>query len=417
MSKLKFPSSGLWPDSLLITAPQYNLWIELLYNPNQKDVMDYAHHILNYKMPPGVLMIDDNWSTGYGSFDFDFKKFPDAALMTDSLHSMGFKVMLWVCPFITADGVSFRELRDKKLLLMDNEGDSSKTWANASKPLLVRWWNGYSACLDLSNPETLNWLKNKLSFLQTQYGIDGFKFDAGDPNFYDSPNLVTYKQLHPNDQSMLWSKIGLEYKLNEYRASWKMAGQPLVQRLLDKGHNWEDIKLLIPNTIAQHLLGYTFTCPDMIGGGDFVSFLKGSVIDQDLIVRSAQVHALMPMMQFSVAPWRILDSLHLQAVLKSVALRQQYLPYLMEVITKSVKSGQPVIKALEYDFPNQQLENIKDQFMLGDKFMVAPILTKSTTRSIIFPPGKWKYKNQIIKGSTKKEFNVSLDELLVFERL
>ena len=89
----------------------------------------------------------------------------------------------------------------------------------------------------------------------------------------------------------------------------------------------------------------------------------------------------------------------------------------MEVITKSVKSGQPVIKALEYDFPNQQLENIKDQFMLGDKFMVAPILTKSTTRSIIFPPGKWKYKNQIIKGSTKKEFNVSLDELLVFERL
>ena len=33
-----FPTSGKWPDSLLVKSPQYNLWIELQYNPNQKDV-------------------------------------------------------------------------------------------------------------------------------------------------------------------------------------------------------------------------------------------------------------------------------------------------------------------------------------------------------------------------------------------
>lgn len=47
----------------------------------------------------------------------------------------------------------------------------------------------------------------------------------------------------------------------------------------------------------------------MVGGGQYGSFLNidRDKFDQDLIVRSCQVHAMMPMMQFSVAPWRILQ--------------------------------------------------------------------------------------------------------------
>ena len=52
----------------------------------------------------------------------------------------------------------------------------------------------------------------------------------------------------------------------------------------------------------------------MIGGGEFTSFLNQATIDQELIVRSTQVHALAPMMQFSVAPWRVLDAARLAAV-------------------------------------------------------------------------------------------------------
>ena len=57
------------------------------------------------------------------------------------------------------------------------------------------------------------------------------------------------------------------------------------------------------------LLGFAYTCPDMIGGGEFNSFLniKEGELDEELIVRSCQIHAMMPMMQFSVAPWRILN--------------------------------------------------------------------------------------------------------------
>lgn len=409
-----FPTSGKWPDSLLITAPQYNLWIELQYNPNQHDVLDYANKVLQNGLPAGVLMVDDNWTNYYGEFDFDKAKFPDAKDMITRLHQKDFKVMLWICPFISPDSKVFRELEAKKYLLLDSEGNKNKEWKNTKKPLLISWWNGYSACLDLTNPGARKWLTDKLHFLQKEYGVDGFKLDAGDPYFYDNKNLVSYKEVSPNEQCEEWAKIGLEFPLNEYRAMWKMAGQPLVQRLADKSHTWRDLQQLIPGTIAQQLMGYTFTCPDMIGGGNFASFLPGSKIDQKLIVRSAQVHTLMPMMQFSVAPWRILDSIHLQAVKDAVKLRQENLPYLMEVMRKSAQSGEPALRPMTYDYPDKGYESIDDQFMIGNKMLVAPVVTEKDERTVILPPGDWFYQNKKWKGGKRYLINVALNELPVF---
>lgn len=412
-----FPSSGLWPDSLLIKAPQYNLWIELMYNPNQKDVVNYAKQVLNNEMLPGVLMIDDNWSNYYGHFDFDKEKFPNPKALINELHSLGFKVMVWICPFISPDSPAFRELSSKRLLLLDSQGKKEAKWNNTSKPLLISWWNGYSACLDLSNPDAAKWLKEKLDFLQNQYGIDGYKLDAGDSQYYTDPNLISFKTVIPNDHSFFWAEVGLKYPLNEYRAMWKMGGQPLVERLRDKRHTWADLQSLVPNTIAQQLAGYTFTCPDLIGGGSFASFLPGRIIDQKLMVRSAQCQAMMPMMQFSVAPWRILDSTHLSAVKKIVKIRQKYLPYILQVMRNSVKTGEPALRPLEYNFPNQGFLNVNDQFMLGDNIMVAPVVTSSDKREVKFPSGKWEYNNTILTGPVTKTITVPLDELPIFIKL
>jgi alpha-glucosidase (family GH31 glycosyl hydrolase) len=412
-----FPSSGLWPDSLLVTSPQYNLWVELLYNPNQKDVQNYANTVLEKGWPAGVLMIDDNWTQYYGQFDFDKVKFPDPKALITHLHSQGFKVMLWISPFITPDSPTFRELSGKKLLFLDNEGNKDAAWKDVSKPLIMNWWNGYSGHLDLTNPAAMEWLKGRLDYLQKEYGVDGFKLDAGDADFFTSANLLSYKKSSVVEIGQAWNAVGLSYPLNEYRACWKMGGQPLVQRLRDKYHTWVDVQKLIPHTIVQQLFGYTFTCPDMIGGGDYTSFLPGSKMDQKLIVRSAQCSGLMPMMQFSVAPWRVLDSVHYAAVSKIVKLRQQHVPYIMQVLKNSAKTGEPALKSLEYEFPNQGYMNVNDQFLLGDKLMIAPVVTQDDTRKVFIPKGKWKLNNKIIKGPALKTYTVALDELLIFEKV
>ncbi|MEO8854228.1 MAG: glycoside hydrolase, partial [Ginsengibacter sp.] len=233
----------------------------------------------------------------------------------------------------------------------------------------------------------------------------------------DNKNLLSYKKVSPNDQCEEWAKIGLEFPLNEYRAMWKMGGEPLVQRLADKTHTWSDLQTLIPNTFVQQLLGYTFTCPDMIGGGNFISFLPGSKIDQNLIVRSAQVHALMPMMQFSVAPWRILDSTHLEAVKDAVKIRQQMIPQIMEVMRNSAKTGAPALRPLSYNYPGKGYENIKDQFMMGDNILVAPVVTENDVRTVVLPPGDWYYQNKKWKGGKTYQVKVSLNELPVFIKM
>jgi len=216
---------------------------------------------------------------------------------------------------------------------------------------------------------------------------------------------------------MYWAQIGLDFPLNEYRAMWKMGGQPLGERLNDKAHNWKDLQTLIPNTIAQQLMGYTFTCPDLIGGGLLGSFVPGKAIDQQLMARSAQCHALMPMMQFSAAPWRVLDTVHAQAVYKAVMLRQRYIDTIMQVLHRSAVTGEPALRPLEYNYPHQGYAGITDQFLLGDHVMVAPVVTVSNTRTVFIPKGNWRFRGKMIKGPLKQTIDVAPDELPVFEKI
>ena len=93
------------------------------------------------------------------------------------------------------------------------------------------------------------------------------------------------------------------------------------------------------------------------------------------MVRSAQVHALMPMMQFSVAPWRILSESN-QKICEEMA---QYMCRWGEILgwaKEASKSGEPIVKPMAMAFPDAGYELIKDQFVLGDEIIVAPVVEK-----------------------------------------
>ena len=178
-----FPASGLLPDTILFSSPQYNTWIELNYNQNQEDVLKYARAILDNGFPPGVITIDDSWQEDFGVWKFHPKRFPDPKKMIGELHRMGFKVSLWVCPFVSPDQEHLvREFRENNPLLLRNVTDK---WGNTSQvPYIIQWWNGYSAILDMSNPDACKWFEAQLNFLMEEYGIDGFKFDGGNMEYY-----------------------------------------------------------------------------------------------------------------------------------------------------------------------------------------------------------------------------------------
>jgi len=409
-AKSHFPSTGTIPDQLLFSSPQYNTWIELMYNQNQQDILNYVNKIKSNDYPAGVLMIDDNWQKYYGNFEFKPEKFDHPKLMVDSLHAMGFKVMLWICPLISPDSPEFRFMRKKEYLVNDK---------TTHHPAIISWWNGYSASIDLTNPEAFNYFKSILEDVQKKYGIDGFKLDAGDVGQYLGNVEFFDKEATAVDFSEKWAELGLSFKLNEYRACWKMGGQPLVQRLRDKNYNWNDLKLLIPNMIAAGLNGYAYSCPDMIGGGDFTSFLNvdPNNFDQELIVRSCQTSALMPMMQFSVAPWRILSEKNNQICKEMADLHAKFGNYILSLAKESSLSGEPILKNMEYEFPDQGYANCKDQFMLGSRYLVAPMITKGNKREVILPEGIWRDElGKKYTGGQVVSIEVPLNRLPYFEK-
>lgn len=393
-AKAHFPASGKTPDLALIEKPQWNTWVELTYNQNQKDILAYAKAIAANGFPAGgVIMIDDTWQHGYGVWDFDARRFPDPKAMCDALHADGYKVMLWVCPFVSMDSPGYREMafgtRDtgvkcaKGGLIMAEGGRRVKP---------VNWWNGVSAIVDFTHPLGAKWFARELKRLQDEYGVDGFKLDAGDEDEYQAP-YATHVPASPSELCEAYAKIGLAFPLNEYRACFKMGGQPLVQRLCDKDHDWRSVRQLVPDMIACGLLGHPFVCPDMIGGGSWMAFAPDAPTpyDPELFVRSAQVHALAPMMQFSAAPWRMLKGEQLDAVRAAAWTRMKWTPYIVETAKACVKSGEPMLRALEYAYPGRGYETVTDQFMLGAKLLVAPQTEKgAASRTVLLPPGQWR---------------------------
>ncbi|HEY8717260.1 glycoside hydrolase family 31 protein [Pengzhenrongella sp.] len=379
-SRRHFPPSGATPAPAMFAAPQYNTWIELPYAPTQDGVLAYVRGLLDAGFPPGVVMIDDRWSPSYGTWRFEPSRFGDPAEMVRQLHAWGCTVMLWLVPFVSPDSDTFRDLRGRGLLVRDADGT----------PAIREWWNGYSAVLDATNPDAVAWLHGELDALVDVHGVDGFKFDAGDIYDYRAGDLTT-GGADPASQCEAWARAGARYPFNEYRACWKMGGQPLAQRLHDKPPIWGagGLTSLIPESIAQGLIGHAFVCPDMVGGGELSVFdEEGFTLDQELFVRYAQVAALFPMMQFSLSPWRVLDPEHLAAVRDAVRLHQDLVPEILELAEHAAATGEPILRALAYHHPG--FEQVSDQFLIGEHLLAAPVLEPgATTRTVVLPPGRW----------------------------
>ena len=388
-SAAHFPPSGRHPAAALISRPQYNLWMESNLDranePTQAKVLAYADAVLAHGMPPGVLMIDTNWAEHYGSFRFHRGRFPDPGGMCAALHARGFLVALWVSPFVSPDSESFRAFRAAGLLVPDADDPAA--------PALAEWWDGFSALLDFTRPPACAAFAAGLAQLR-QLGVDGFKFDGGDPPFYAQT---------PHAHCEAFARQGLAHDIAELRACWKLAGTHLAQRQSDRNHAWGDAGLgaLLPTAFTAGAAGYAFVCPDMVGGGQFTDFVQadtlqlreGAAVDAELFVRYAQAAALFPMVQFSLAPWRVLPPKHCGLVAAAARLHARLAPELMRLAAHAAATGEPMLRHCAFVYPDGAFlgaEFIADQFMLGDDVLVAPVLSRGAAwRDVALPPGRW----------------------------
>lgn len=89
-----------YPDERMITHPIWSTWARYKVYVNDKIVKEFAASILKYGFNHSQIEIDDNWEDCYGSAKFNPVKFRNIQKLVHDLKNIGFRVTLWIHPFI-----------------------------------------------------------------------------------------------------------------------------------------------------------------------------------------------------------------------------------------------------------------------------------------------------------------------------
>lgn len=379
------------PNKIVFIRPVFSTWVEFKKDVDQEKVMDLVENLRKYKFPCSVIEIDDKWEEDYGDFTFDSSKFPDPKGLVNAVHNEGYLATLWVHPFINYESENYQYAKSKNYFVLDPEKD---------EPAHVVWWDGAGGLIDISNPEARRWFNGKLENLKKTYGFDGFKFDAGDGDFFPiarSGNRIarpiklgrTYGGLTPNQYTDEWLRFIAEnqYDLAEARVGYLAQRFGIIAREGDKESVWEldnGLHASITQALILSLIGYLYIMPDMIGGNQY-----GHKCNKELFVRWVEAASLMPIVQYSITPWTY-DDEAVEIARRYALLHESLGDYYVSLAEKAEERGEAMLCPLVLRYEGDEgCTHINDEFMVGN-LLVAPVIESGRNeRTVYLPKGTW----------------------------
>ncbi|XP_013397264.1 myogenesis-regulating glycosidase isoform X2 [Lingula anatina] len=409
------PPPNKIPDERMFTSPIWSTWALYKKTINQSTVIDFADAILKYNFSNSQIEIDDNWTPHYGDMTFEPRKFPDPKGMVQQLHNKGFRVTVWVHPFASLLSQSYQEGKANGYFVKTKRGTPKPTF----------WWDGIGAILDATNMNAQNWFLAKLHRLKNIYGINSFKFDAGESGWLPpSPFYMASPGINPSLYSTMYVKMAYDadsdVRHQEVRVGWRTQDTPIFTRMLDKDSVWgynNGLKTLIPDALTFGILGYPFILPDMIGGNAYASTYP----DRELFIRWLEANVFLPSLQFSIPPWAY-DGEIINISKKMIDLHKKFAPTIISLAKQFSESGAPIIRPLWWINATDDISlTIDSEFLLGDDLLVAPVLEQGARARDVYlvPPYKWRDERtgSVVNCGWHLNYKADLDELPYFTRI
>ncbi len=387
------PAAG-WPvgDSIFCTWTQYPRCI------SQERVLGMARAIRERQYPCSVLTIDDRWESCFGELRFS-RDFPDPAGMVRELHAMGFKVLLWVTPFVNHEAAVFAELERQRVLVGSKDGRGAA---------MLKWWGGEAGLVDVTGAAGRAWYREQLLRLRDEVGVDGFKIDGGDAKYQPRPETAAWADDRgPSGyaDALLSLFEELAPGMCETRTAWRSQHRRLVWRLGGKDSHWgrdNGLKAVLNLSLHLSLLGYDLLIPDMIPGRVQTLVSDMPLPTDELMVRWTELSAFFPLMQFSYFPWNYGERTA-EAALNYARVHKDLEPYLARLLRHRTE---PLLRPMwmEEGVPDAAY-TVSDQFLLGPDLLVAPVLDSGVTqREVMLPPGSWVdgWSGRTLAGGTRQ---------------
>ena len=108
-------------------------------------------------------------------------------------------------------------------------------------------------------------------------------------------------------------------------------------------------------------------------------------------------------------------------LVKYLKRREELRDYIRELMKQAHEEGTPLLRAMWYEFAEDaHCGDLKDQYMFGHRFLVAPVLEPGAReRTVYLPAGRWRNVDtgEILQGGGTRTAAAPLDVIPVFERL
>ncbi|MEV6157859.1 TIM-barrel domain-containing protein [Nonomuraea sp. NPDC052129] len=394
----------------------FGTWISSgFFVDSQERVMTRARKIRERGIPCDVLHLDTYWQTDghWSDLRWDEARFPDPAGMLAELDGMGFKVCLWMNPYISHLSPAFPQAAEAGYFLKNQEGEA----------YVADCWHGsYPACgiVDFTNPAAVEWFQGLLRPL-LQQGAQAFKTDfaEGVPHDATAFNGMTGTDLH-NVYTLLFNDAVAEvtrevkgHGLVWARSSFLGGQRHSAQWSGDTFTSYPAMGSTLRGGLAHGLSGVPFWSHD--AGG-----FTGRPAD-DLYVRWTQFGALSPLLRLhgttSREPWEF-PEVEAEAV-AALRLRYRLMPYLYSAAVDAARTGAPMMRALCVDHPGDPVAWRADlEYLLGRDLLVAPMTTPDGTRQVYLPEGRWVdyWTGELMEGGRYRAVSAPLERIPLFVR-
>ena len=420
--------------------PQWatGFWQSRLRYETQDELLSVARKYKELGIPLSAIICDYFHWTEQGDYKFDPKYWPDIKAMADELHVMNTKLIVSVWPTINEKSENYHHMVDRNMLMRTVHGSDR-----------VFNFYGWQAEIDVTNPDTREFVWSKLKENYIDNGVDALWFDEAEPEIHPEQfdNLIWHKGradkvalLYPYYYSKMaydgFKSMGRDDIITLTRCGY--FGSQKYASLVWSGDipsTFDSLSHQVKGALNMSVCGIPWWNTDI--GGFYGADIQSDDF-RELIIRWFQFGLFSPIMRLhgsrcrhheptpgllepSGDPneiWSFGDR-NFEIIKNILAIREKLRPYIQKQFDIASEKGYPVIRPMFFEYPDDETcYTLDSQYFFGDDIIFAPIVNKGQTeKQVYIPGGEWILtKDGKIYTKGWHTIKAEIDEFIAFVR-
>ncbi|MFX0022815.1 MAG: alpha-glucosidase [Candidatus Hermodarchaeota archaeon] len=331
------------------------------------------------------------------NWEYDENIYPDLPAYIKYLNSRGIRFLGYINSMLAKDEEQYIDAIKKDLCIKKKDGKLYKIITDS----------GEKSLLDLSNPLTIQWLKQIIKENMINIGLSGWMADYGeylpvDSIIYSGENSEFFHNKYP----VIFAKANLEAieesgKLGDI-VFFTRSGYSKISRYTtlvwagDQLVNWsihDGLATVIPAGISLGFCGIGYYHFDIGGFHSLGDYIR----DKEVFMRWTELSAFTMIMRTheSIRPYQNWqfdsddDTLNHFSRMSQIYVHLK--PYIQQLSKEYIETGIPPIRACYLHYENDpELHKIKYQYLFGRDLLVAPVIKPNIINwNVYLPDDTW----------------------------